>query len=270
MVREVTGPIVGDEVVRPVLAATVILVRDATPGLEVFLVRRHIKSDFASNAYVFPGGKIDESDQMAQEFVRIPSTNAQEPSLGWPAVFAGAIRETFEEAGILLAAHHSGAQIMLDCDGITEEEIDAWRSRIRTGENTLSDLCRTKGFTIHGDWLALFSNWVTPPIFSKRFDTYFFVGRVPQGQSARLSDERELTAGSWITPTEALRRAKEPDFPLVFATEKHLEQLGRFGSVNDIFAYCATCEVSPIHPRPIERDGTQAFLIPGDEGYDQV
>jgi 8-oxo-dGTP pyrophosphatase MutT (NUDIX family) len=204
------------------------MVRPSEDAFEVFMVRRHIKSDFASDVYVFPGGKVDDADAagaLAIELKRRPNASATEPACGWSALYLAAVRELFEESGVLLA---------------------------RTAD------------------LTLFSNWVTPRTLSKRFDTYFFLAKKPLGQEARHADLHELTDSLWITPEAALERYRNDLFPLVYATLRHLHQLAGFESIDALFAFAETNDLTPVHPLPVMRNGCQEFLIPGDSGYDEA
>ena len=204
------------------------MVRPSEDAFEVFMVRRHIKSDFASDVYVFPGGKVDDADAAgasAIELKRSPNATATEPACGWRALYLAAVRELFEESGVLLAP---------------------------TAD------------------LTLFSNWVTPPTLTKRFDTYFFLAKKPLGQEARHADLHELTDSTWITPEEALKRHRNDLFPLVYATLRHLQQLAGFDSIDGLFAFAETNDLTPVHPLPVMRNGHQEFVIPGDSGYDEA
>jgi 8-oxo-dGTP pyrophosphatase MutT (NUDIX family) len=254
--------------VTPVTAATVILVRPAPDGFEVFMVRRHIKSDFASNVYVFPGGKVDPGDEefsRVLELSRIPSYGAVEPACGWRSLYMAAVRELFEESGILLGRTALGPlNLSGEADG---DRFAHHREEVRAGRLALSEMAEQEGVSYSGDNLKLFSNWVTPPILTKRFDTYFFLAEKPPFQEARHADLHELTDSLWITADQALYRYRRDSFPLVYATLRHLGQLSAFKTVNELFEFAQTNDVIPVHPQPVTKNGILEFLIPGDPGY---
>lgn len=261
-------------IVTPVVAATVILLRPSAGGFQVFMVRRHIKSDFAADVYVFPGGKVDPEDAAAGKALVLEQTPTHpqdlEPAAGWPALYMAAIRELFEESGLLLAAHRDGRPLDLAQDADLKKRFDDYRALVRGGEMAMADLARREELSYRGDLLRLFSNWITPEFLSKRFDTFFFLAKAPAGQSPSHADTHELTASTWITPGEALAQYRQGTFPLVFATEKHLERLSRFDSLDAVWEAARREPIRPVMPRMVVREGEQIFLTPGDPGYEDA
>lgn len=260
------------EPVRPVDAATVILVRDGVPVGEpwqTFMVRRHIKSDFAADVFVFPGGKVDAPDRDPEllslmDAHPLPSGDPlDEPE--WKALRAAAIRELFEEAGVLLARHDDGSALNLL--GQSAERFDRYRRQLHAGTVTLIDISREEHLRYLGDALHPFSRWITPVQFPRRFDTRFFVAVSPERQMP-IHDRAETTASVWISPGEALSRFEAGEFPLVFATEQHLRRMAEFHSVDELIAATETADLAPVVPKAAGEGGVQEFLLPGDEGYD--
>jgi 8-oxo-dGTP pyrophosphatase MutT (NUDIX family) len=256
--------------VEPVEAATVILARHGVPTgspWQCFMVRRHIKSEFASDVFVFPGGKVDEADRSADS-ARF-SIGHPGPEWGgdedhWRAIRLAALRELFEEAGVLLAQGRDGRTLHLA--GPVNGRYQQYRRALHTGEISLVEIAEREDLIFALDALHLVSRWITPESFRRRFDTYFFVAYLPAGQQPD-HDQRETTESVWITPREALERAAAGEFPLVFATEKHLERMAQFASVEEFIASAATADLRPVMPRMVRNGEDVRFLIPGDEGY---
>ncbi|BBX97688.1 NUDIX hydrolase [Mycobacterium lacus] len=190
-------------------AATVMLVRDSPDGLNVFLMRRHSAMDFAAGVMVFPGGGVDERDRSA-DLGRLgawagppPQWWAQrfgiEPDLA-EALVCAAARETFEESGVLFAGRAD------DPNGIVRDASVYGGSRARLADRTLSfaDFLRTENLVLRSDLLRPWANWVTPEAeLSRRYDTYFFVGALPEGQRAD-GENTESDRADWTLPQDAL------------------------------------------------------------------
>jgi len=231
------------------------------------MARRHIKSDFAPDVYVFPGGKADAGDAIPGDHVTMPVSRKvrgrEAPAVGWRAIVMAAIRELFEESGLLLARGTDGSWA-------TEPWLLAVRDQVRSGELSMMALASEHGLTFAGNQLCLFSNWITPEVLTRRFDTFFFLARLPAGAEARLADELELTHSLWIRPADALERFHQGEFPLVFATERHLEALARYDAVDSLWNASIEAVIEPISPRWHMRDGERVFVIPGDAGYESA
>jgi 8-oxo-dGTP pyrophosphatase MutT (NUDIX family) len=183
-------------------AATVLLLRDADTdeGIEVFMLRRTKAAAFAGGMYVFPGGKVDDADGHGDEGYVI-----------------AAIRECYEEAGVLLARDANG---MLITDG---HPALAHRRAVHDGEVDLRQLCAQHHLTPAVDDLVWISHWITPVgESSRRFDTRFFITVAPPTQASR-HDDNETIASTWIGPREALRRAERGELTLMPPTIKNLE-----------------------------------------------
>jgi 8-oxo-dGTP pyrophosphatase MutT (NUDIX family) len=202
-------------------AATVMLLRDGTAGLEVFMLRRNADLVFVPGAFVFPGGAVDEAD----------GARGEDP-------FAvAAIRECFEEAGALLAYDGTGAFADLRDEG-TARRFRGYRDDVHAGRCTIHDVCDREGLRLAIDALRHVSRWVTPPRAPRRFDTRFFIARAPANQ-AFLHDDRETVASEWVRPLDALARFKEGDIELILPTERSLELLLSAESVDELLASLA-------------------------------
>lgn len=217
-------------------AATVMLLRPATPGVGVYLIRRSSRSRFMPDAYVFPGGAVDAADG--------------DP----PAAFAvAALRELFEEAGILLARTAAGTACALE-----GAQLEALRAQALEG-TPIAALLERHGLQLDTAALTYYSNWITPQSEPIRFDAHFFIARAPQGQTA-LADANEVHDGIWIAAAEALARADRNELVVRFPTRKHLERLARFDDVDDFLAHARSRTIVPVMPF---EDGTDAFGLPG-------
>jgi 8-oxo-dGTP pyrophosphatase MutT (NUDIX family) len=226
------------------------------------MVRRHVHSDFAPDVFVFPGGKVDPVDRGPElrQCLGIHHAAATGTEL---ALRAAAIRELFEEAGVLLARRADGTVVDLS---EREQAFAEYRRQIHSGELTLLELARAEGLQPAVDLLHPFSHWITPESFPRRYDTRFFAARLPLGQSP-LHDALETTDSIWINPGEALERFRRGTYPLVFATEKNLERMARFGSFDQMVASTTPADLQPIMPRMVQEGAETRFLIPGDDGY---
>jgi 8-oxo-dGTP pyrophosphatase MutT (NUDIX family) len=251
------------------------LVRDGADGLEVFMLRRNLNSDFVGGAYVFPGGAVDEADRHADlERVCRGRSDDQASNLlgidsGGLAFWVAAIRESFEEAGVLLATDGDGT-VLSFADPDVAERFNVHRKAVDTGERRLIEVCEAEDVVLAVDQIHYFSHWITPEGAPRRYDTRFFVCAAPPEQ-VPLHDDRETIANVWIRPADALERHRAGSFDLIFPTIKSLETISRFARAQDLLdAAAAIAEVPTILPR-IANDGHGArILLPGDEGYDQA
>jgi 8-oxo-dGTP pyrophosphatase MutT (NUDIX family) len=256
-------------------AATVMLVRDGANGLEVFMLRRNLNSDFVGGAYVFPGGAVDEEDRHADlEGVCRGRSDDQASNMlgidqGGLAFWVAAIRESFEEAGVLLATDEGGAVVSF-ADADVAERFNLHRKAVDSGDRRLIEVCEAEDLLLAVDQMHYFSHWITPEGAPRRYDTRFFVCAAPPEQ-VPLHDDRETIANVWIRPAEALERHYAGDFDLIFPTIKSLETIGGFARAQDLLDAAAAIENVPtILPR-ISNDGHGVrILLPGDDGYEEA
>lgn len=240
-------------------SATVILVRDGAQGLEVFMLERHLRSDFAGGAFVFPGGTIDDRDQdaAATRFLDRPAPNGDVDA----AVYLCAIRETFEEAGVLLARR--GIESVAFRDAGDVKRFAAYRLELNARGGSLAAIAEREGLRYAGDALHYYQRWITPEFSPKRYDTRFLVAAMPEGQQP-LHDDVETTASTWIRPTDALTRAAEGLFSIIFPTRKCLESLTRFSSTDDLIASTRDKRIEAVLPTVVLSDGQARVVLPGD------
>jgi len=264
-------------------AATIMLVRDAPsadgPALEVCMLRRHLDSDFVGGAYVFPGGKVDDEDRTASLEESCALRSDAEASLqlgvdaGGLAFWVAALRECFEEAGVLLAytAGPGGARVPLEVsDAAARDRLAALRASLNAGEVRFLDACRREGLVLATERVHYFSHWITPEPAPKRYDTRFFVAALPAGQEP-IHDDHETVDTVWVRPGDALARAREGEFDLIFPTMKNLEAIGRFATSGELLAAAAAVEHVPtVLPRVVADERGFRILLPGDPGYEDA
>jgi 8-oxo-dGTP pyrophosphatase MutT (NUDIX family) len=248
------------------LAATVMLLRPADGGApEVFLLRRSERSAFAPAAYVFPGGTLDAADMQPQASERILGLDAgrvnaefrahvpQSLPSGEPSpspreaagLLVAALRELFEEAGILLLtdARATDSQHRR----LLAPRLREARERLRAGDLAFADLLSTLDLYADARALALFSHWITPPTEGRRYNTHFFVARAPHDQTA-FADAAETHDERWIAPRAALEQHRAGKLHLVYPTLKHLERLAEFERLDDLFEYARTKSIATVMP----------------------
>jgi 8-oxo-dGTP pyrophosphatase MutT (NUDIX family) len=248
----------------PAPSATVVLLRDAGEDLEVFLLRRHGQSDVLGGAYVFPGGKVDAEDrEWALRLDRDPEqlhALLGEPELApdeAAGLFVTAIRELFEETGVLLA------------DVSPAQAREAWAA-LRTGPR-FDELLAPTGVRLQAGALLPWSRWITPALSSvgrKRFDTRFFVATVPAGQDAG-HDEHEATESLWLTPRAALQQYWNGQIELAPPQIMSLSHLARHRSVASVRAAAQDRRPPCIRPEPRDVDGTRVLCYPGDPWHSE-
>ena len=257
-------------------ASTVLLLRDSEPGVEVFMERRHIKSDFVGGAYVFPGGRVDPEDRVDEALCHGLTDREASARLsleeGGLTFYVAAIRECFEEAGVLLAYDREGR--LLDfSDRSVEEHYEALRGELNAGKLSLLDIAAQEGLTLATDRISYWAHWITPEGQPRRYDTRFFVTRAPKNQTAG-HDDHELTSSAWVTAREALEHARRKEWMIIFPTIRNLQKLAQFDTADAaIAAVHAQTEFPIIQPRVLlgrTPDDPPRAVIPGEEGYEDA
>ncbi len=229
-------------------AATVVLLRDTRAGPESFLLRRNRSSGFVPGAYVFPGGRVDPGDAdpaLVAHALALPA----EPDAGY---WLAAVRETFEETGVLLAEFAGGRP---DAAALVH-----WRDALLEDRATLADALAALGARADLTGVVHFAHWITPLAEPRRFDTRFFAAACPAGTEA-APDAREMSAALWIRPGEALDRFRAGQLPMVFPTVHTLETLAAYDSVEHALAELRSRTVRPIMPRLVRAPGGIGIVI---------
>ena len=244
-----------DADIRP--AATLLLLRD-DPAFEVLMVKRHHQIDFASGALVFPGGKSHAGDHdpaWADHTLGHADFDA-----GQRALRIAAIREVFEEAGILLAAHTDGSPMG---DQIAPMEV---RRAVDRGEMAFLDVVKGLDARLDLHALTVFARWITPPLTPKRFDTWFYAALAPADQLAAC-DGRETVDAEWIAPKAVLRLAEAGQRKVIFPTRMNLQLLAEALSAADCVSRARDRALVTVLPQIEDRPEGRVLTLPADAGY---
>jgi len=253
--------------IRP--AATVMTVRDGVDGLEVFILKRTVAAAFAGGMYVYPGGKVDDADGAAaiEPFCDGLTDQAASARLGIDrgglSYWVAAVRECFEESGILLA---------LDAERAMVEVSEAERHAVHEGELSMVELCERHGLTLDLSTTEYAAHWITPMGEKRRFDTRFFVTQVPADQSGS-HDDKETTASLWVRPGDALAMVDAGDLmmlPPTISTMKFLADHESAGAA--VAAAGELTDIPAILPKLRFGDDGKilGIAMPGDPDYDQL
>jgi 8-oxo-dGTP pyrophosphatase MutT (NUDIX family) len=243
-------------------SATVLLLRDGRAGLEVFMVRRHGRSAFMANAHVFPGGTVDPQDMEPALWERTRGRSASDAAgaLGEEdegralGLFCAAVRETFEEAGILLGRLERPAA-----------GVEAARQRLLAGDPLAAVLGSLQAL-VELDRLVPHSRWITPEVEPRRYDARFFMAVAPPDQTAR-HDQVETTAGVWLEPRVAIERERAGQIHLPPPTLRTLEAIAGHPSSDAALAEAAARRPPTIAPVFREMGGQVVLCLPGDPGH---
>jgi 8-oxo-dGTP pyrophosphatase MutT (NUDIX family) len=256
------------------LAATVILAREGESGLEIYMTRRSARSAFAPDAFVFPGGTVDEQDRSPEAHARTlglestrlqhafravvpPALPSNEPPISShdaAALCVAALRELFEEAGVLIA--RTAGERPVGARDVRDDAVLADRVRVRDGQLSFAEFLERRDWFADARELAYFSHWITPPAETRRYNTHFFFARGPHEQTG-VADAHETHDGVWIAPADALARHARREFHLVYPTIKHLERLAAFDRVDAALAFAHGKPVFTIVPTTSPDDGFQ-------------
>src|SRR5256714_4350416 len=246
-------------------ASTILLLRDsAGDEIEVFMMVRHYEIDFNSGALVFPGGSVDKGDQ---EIIARPELYSGADGLDGAALSfrVAAIRETFEESGILLA-RAKGSNALVDAKRAAEIEA-AHRVALCEGKTTFLDVLTQNELLLAVNELVPYAHWITPEGMPKRFDTWFFLAAAPPEQVG-AHDGKESTDSIWVSPREALEGGETGRFKLPFPTTRNLIKLGKQPSVKAALEDSRGRPVVAVMPVMTKLNGGRQLRIPREAGYD--
>lgn len=245
-------------------ASTVLLLREAAAGMEIFMVQRNRQIEFSSGALVFPGGSMDPNDR---EVAIDPALVGDRVGLDvdTAAIRVGGIRETFEESGILLARPHGSSSLV---SAEKAAALDSHREALDEGKVSFADILRQHDLVPAIDLLALFAHWITPVNLPKRFDTHFLLALAPPDQIGK-HDGKESVDSVWLSPKAALEAADSGRYNLPFPTIRNLIKLDKIGTAQAAMAYArATPVVTVVPEMSRNEDGTTRLRIPIEAGYD--
>lgn len=275
-------------------ASTIVVVRDAPDGgggVEVFMVQRHAGSHFLADRFVYPGGRLDAADctdaaarrvegrapadilaamgpQSLAEAQHIPGMAAPVPPAQIATgLFLAGIRETFEEAGILLARRAAQSHLIdLTSDPDVAARFRDYRRALNHGELALSELAAREDLCFPLDRIAYFAHWITPFTESTRYDTRFFLARAPAHQRP-LHDARETSASTWIRPRDAVQANQAGHFQLAPPTLHTLMRLAEFESAHAAFDWARAHRPPTVLPHVTLHDSQALLLLPGDPQF---
>jgi 8-oxo-dGTP pyrophosphatase MutT (NUDIX family) len=266
-------------------AATVMLIRDADdergrPAIEVCMLRRNLASEFVAGAYVFPGGSVDPEDRGPRAQALCAGRNDAEASFllgvesGGLAFWVAALRECFEEAGVLVArsaGRGPGPDHLLDTtDPAVAQRFAAHRDAVNQQRSGLLDLCDQEGLVLAVDAVHYVSHWITPELAPRRYDTRFFITAAPPGQIAS-HDDGETIANIWIRPGDALARQRAGEIEMLPPTIANLRNIEAYRTTGEVMEWASqVTDVPTILPIVLIEDGQVLILRPGDVGYKQA
>jgi len=260
---------------KPLDSATVILLRQGPGGaVETFLMLRRKQSKSFMGAHVFPGGKLDGDDcsaglagcvrgmdgKRARELLNEPELSPDR-ALG---LMLCVVRELFEEAGVLLASGKDGAPV--DLADPVRARIKSCRRDVHCGDQSLAELARDEDISFALSELAPYSRWITPKLEKRRFDTRFFLVRLPEGQEA-WHDDVELIDSLWISPGDALKKQQAGEIVLYPPTLVTLAELAGFTSIEQAFDAARSRPILPTAPMPFKDGDLFGVLLPHDPEY---
>lgn len=252
------------------------LLRDGAAGLEVFMLQRTHSAAFARSQYVFPGGRVDDADHGADfepvcDALDDPAASGrlgvERGGLAW---YVAAIRECFEEAGVLLARPHDTDAPIEFADPRVAERFNAARHRVHDGDSSLVELCVDEQLLLLPARLEFVAHWLTPVGESRRFDTRFFMAEAPPSQEP-LHDDAETIASLWVRPSDALARWESRELQMFPPTVASLRSLDAHASVAEAMGAARSIGVPPrLEPRLlISPEGKFAGIaLPGEGGYE--
>jgi len=245
-----------------------VMLRDAPAGPEVFMVRRREGTRFMGGAHVFPGGRLDPDDYGAVDEAwcdGIDVATSRLPDLAPRDALAyhlAAARELFEEAGVLLAWDSGKGYLSLP-GADARARFKKYRREVHSGSERLRTIVTAEMLRLALDGLLPFAHWVTPPVEVRRFDTRFFIIRVPEGQTP-AHDDIETTGSTWITAAEAIARCERNEIILPPPTWTTLREIEVFRSVADLTAWTSRRHIVRREPRLVEHEGRKMLLLAGD------
>ena len=232
------------------------------------MVRRHHAVAFMAGAHVFPGGRVDEADH---DSAAVWCDHSSRPGAALhppPASFVAAARELFEEAGVLLARNGTGAFVSL-VDPADHARFDAYRDDVHKGRRTLRGILEREGLRLALDALVPYALWVTPPNEARRFDTWFFLARVPPEQRP-VHEDTESTDSTWIAPSDALARAARGEMLLPPPTWATLMELKPCPSVRDALDRASRRRILRCQPDVIDAaDAERTIVLPAAAAADE-
>ena len=237
-------------------AATIALLRDSPSRMEILLLRRDRSASFVPGAYVFPGGRVDQADWTKTTLARVdgltPETAADRLGLADtnpPAIayYVAALREAFEETGILIGV---GPNSEAPPTAAEDADIEVLRNGLMEGHVSFTEALEQLSCRIDGSSIEYLAHWITPEREPRRFDTRFFAARV-QADTKPMFDPREMTDAVWVTPQDAISRNQAGTLPMIFPTISTLQQLADYATAEDALREIGNASIPTVLPRLI-------------------
>ncbi len=260
----------------PKQSSTIILLRDKRPtGFEVFLLMRHEKSTFMGGNYVFPGGRVDKEDGSLEACTMCKGITPEEAAqkLGGPlspeeylAHWIAGIRELFEEAGILMAYDQNNNLLQLK-NPDDQNRFSDHRNLLQKGERTIYQIAQQEKLLLALDQLYYYAHWITPEARSERFDTRFFLSRLPEGQETSF-DQKETIAEVWMMPRRAFEENVKGNMALSPPALKIMEDLSRYNTIEEVLDTLIEKDIQPILPILTLVSNEPVILLPWDPEYE--
>lgn len=250
-------------------AATVMLIDDR-PDLQVLMMERHAATIFAGGMWVFPGGSVDADDDSDALHAIVKDRTDRDASdlmnidQGGLAYYIAAIRESFEEAGILLARHENEGHALSFTDPHRAERFEQHRDQVNTGSEDFIDIVRRENLLLDTADMHYIARWITPVGPPRRFDARFFIARTPEGQIP-LHDNRETVHSKWMSPSDILQNFEDNTMNIMSPTLTMIRALSKFSSTEQVIE-SARANQSDQRVRVVPDTGD--IVLPGDSGYE--
>ena len=246
---------------KPIPSATILMLRDAPEGLEVFMVVRHHQIDFASGALVFPGGKAEPNDYAPALAAHLDGAS-DDPDQR--AIQVSAIREAFEECGIMLARESGQTELV---SGARLAQLESYRDALHKGEVSIEEFVEREKLRLACDCLVHFAHWITPESLPKRFDTHFYLAVAPADHLA-VHDGHESVDSVWIRPADAFADAEAGRRTIIFPTLRNIAKLGMSNTTAEALAAAQADTIVTVLPTMEKREDGMYLCIPPEAGYD--
>jgi len=261
------------ETLIPRPAATVMTIRDQPNGYEILMLRRNLRSDFVGGAHVFPGGAVDvadgETDRQVFGLTDAEASRRLDVERGGLAFYVAALRELFEEAGLLIACDAEGSRVNFsDPDDV--KRMASHRRAVNATELDFLTMMESEGLLLDLRGVEYIAHWITPVGPSRRYDTRFFVALAPKGQRA-THDAGETVADEWIRPIDALAANERGEFEMIAPTIRNLQAVAGFSKAESVLGYARSLgTIVCVQPTIVDREGVPFVRIPTDEGFNEL
>ena len=247
----------------PVRPAATIMLIDDRPDLQLLMMERHAKTVFAGGMWVFPGGALEDQDHQHEDHLAGAVAGSSSPDDTGLAHYMAAIRETFEEAGVLLALHKSD-QTQLQISSADEARFNDYRNQLNSGQVEFKTILEAEDLLANLGQMHYIARWITPLGSPRRFDARFFIARIPHNQEP-LHDDGELVNSAWLPPGEILRRFEANTMAMISPTLRMIRNLAPFANTEEVMTSLG--EEIPWETARVHSE-TGDVIMPGEAGYE--